>query len=101
MVILARKTDFCSWVLVLSVKNPEAKRAFNRLYKKTLKTMIGMVGRMEVMDMFTIFNVLAWDESTLIKVWMFKRVTKTMIDRMVQVMGTLSVSLKIKWLKNF
>ena len=61
--------------------------------------MIGMVGRMEVMDMFTIFNVLAWDESTLIKVWMFKRVTKTMIDRMVQVMGTLSVSLKMKWVK--
>ena len=77
------------------MNNPDPSKVLSRLYRNTLITIMGKVGRMEFTAIFTSFNVfpVSVTDLTSMKFWMFNKVTSTMMDMMVKTIGYLSVFL--------
>ena len=75
------------------MNKPDPSKVLSRLYRNTLITIMGKVGRMEFTAKFTSFSVNPVDDSTAMKFWMFNKVTSTMMDMMVKTIGYLSVFL--------
>ena len=73
------------------MNKPDPSKVLSRLYRNTLITIMGKVGRMEFTAKFTSFSVNPYPKA--MKFWMFNKVTSTMMDTMVKTIGYLSVFL--------